>query len=309
MADELEFTGERFTPECIREIWYEHMHRYAWALSFARGKRVLDAACGEGYGSVRLAAVADQVVGVDIDQNTVQHAQSRYGATDKLSFQCGDVTALDELPDNSFDLITSFETLEHVEAQERMLAGFARLLAPGGMLLISSPDKAEYSDRRGFQNEFHVRELYRDELQSMLDAQFRHVHLLGQKLMFQSVVWDLGAGEGAGRAVTDTGDGMRNGLHYPPMYFLAICSQQAIEQPDALHLFGDAAESVYDDYNQEVRRNMAAREHIASLDQRIEQLQQQLAQAQAEAQTEDEPVATAASPKRRWWHGFTGRQR
>ena len=52
----LEFTGERFTPECVREIWYEHMHRYAFARPFARGLRVLDAACGEGYGAALMGA-------------------------------------------------------------------------------------------------------------------------------------------------------------------------------------------------------------------------------------------------------------
>ena len=60
----LPFTGERFTPECVREIWYEHWHRYVFARRIAAGRRVLDAACGEGYGSALLADVAAQVVGV-----------------------------------------------------------------------------------------------------------------------------------------------------------------------------------------------------------------------------------------------------
>ena len=57
----LDFTGERFTPECVREIWYEHWHRYALVRAWAGGRRVLDAACGEGYGSALLAQVADSV--------------------------------------------------------------------------------------------------------------------------------------------------------------------------------------------------------------------------------------------------------
>ena len=74
----LPFTGERFTPECVREIWYEHMHRYAFAAAFGVGKRVLDAACGEGYGSALMARAGARVLGVDISDETVAHARQRY---------------------------------------------------------------------------------------------------------------------------------------------------------------------------------------------------------------------------------------
>src|SRR5687767_5056473 len=165
MTDPLPFTGERFTPECEREIWYEHWHRYAFAARLARGRRVLDAACGEGYGSALLARGAASVLGIDISADAVAHATARYAQRPKLRFEAGDATALDDLPAASFDLIVSFETLEHVEAQERMLDGFARLLAPDGALVLSSPDKRTYSEAAGFRNEYHVRELYRDELE------------------------------------------------------------------------------------------------------------------------------------------------
>ncbi len=273
MSEELEFTGERFTPECVREIWYEHMHRYAWACGFAAGKRVLDAACGEGYGSALLAQTAASVTGVDIDETTVAHANRRYADRANLSFRQGDVTRLDDLPDQAFDLVVSFETLEHVEAQEQMLAGFARMLAPGGILLVSSPDKAEYSDRTGFENPYHVRELYRDEFETMLAAEFPHVRLLGQKLLFQSVVWDLSETNGPAEAVAEDDGELRHGLVYPPMYFLAACSREPLPALPGLHLFGDTAESVYDHYNHEVRKNIQAGHRIAELEQRIRELE------------------------------------
>ena len=75
-SDALAFTGERFTPECVREIWYEHWHRYAFAQRFAAGKRVLDAACGEGYGTAMLAGTAAQAVGIDIDAASIAHARA-----------------------------------------------------------------------------------------------------------------------------------------------------------------------------------------------------------------------------------------
>lgn len=267
------FTGERFTPECVREIWYEHMHRYAFTLPLARGKRVLDAACGEGYGSALLAGQADQVLGLDIAPESIAHAQARYAGQENLAFRQADVTRLDDLPERGFDLIVCFETLEHVSQHDELLAGFARLLAPGGLLLVSTPDKAEYSDKRGFDNEFHVRELYRDEFEQLLSRHFAHHRLLAQKLLFQSAIWDpespLGSGVGAGDAVTAGATDIKSGLDYPVMYYIAVCGQQELPTTPASHWFGDAGESVYSHYNDEIRKGIRAGERIAELERQL----------------------------------------
>ena len=115
MSKPMEFTGERFTPECVREIWYEHIHRYVLAGELARGKRVLDAACGEGYGSAHLARTAKTVVGIDVSEDVISHASERYRA-DNLEFQLADVCNL-PFKDDEFECIVSFETLEHLEDQ------------------------------------------------------------------------------------------------------------------------------------------------------------------------------------------------
>lgn len=259
----LEFTGERFTPECVREIWYEHMHRYAFARPLAHGLRVLDAACGEGYGSALLADAAEEVLGLDISPQAIAHARARYGTRANLRFDVADCTALDHLPSASFDLIASFETLEHVEAQERMLDGFARLLKPGGLLLVSTPDKRNYSDIPGTVNEYHVRELYRDQFETLLASRFAAHRLFGQKLLFQSALWDVTdpARRDAWQAAVLAGDGSINeAAAYPPLYYIAACSAspERLEQLPSLALFGDASESVYTHYNDEVRRHIAA---------------------------------------------------
>lgn len=278
---ELEFTGERFTPECLREMRYEHWHRYAFAAALAPGRRVLDAACGEGYGSALLAgAGAASVLGADIDPATVAHARLRYGELPGLEFVEADATRLDSLSDGGFDLVVSFETLEHVEAQERLLDGFARLLAPGGVLLVSSPDKRTYSDQRGHHNPFHVRELYRDQFEALLAARFPARRLWGQKLLFQSALWQLDEA-GASWSAQTLAEGDRKlepGLAYEPLYFLAACAseQATLDALPALSLFGDAGETVYAHYDHEVRKNMAAGERIQQLEAEIDQLRAQL---------------------------------
>ncbi|MDR2012552.1 MAG: class I SAM-dependent methyltransferase [Rhodanobacter sp.] len=276
--DVLAFTGERFTPECVREIWYEHWHRYAFARLFAAGKRVLDAACGEGYGSALLADVAAQVVGIDIDAATIAHARARY-ARPRLDYACMDATRLD-FPDYAFDLVVSFETLEHLAAQERLLAGFARVLSEDGVLVISSPDKRTYSELAGFHNQFHARELYREELLALLKPHFSHIRLYGQKLLFQSVLWDVERSAGAGQAEVSSASGhgaaIAAGLDYAPMYYVAVCARRELPGLPALSLFGDREESVYTHYNHEIRKNMSAGARIAELEGELAQLRARL---------------------------------
>jgi len=287
----LPFTGERFTPECVREIWYEHWARYVFARPYLRGKRVLDAACGEGYGSALLAAVAGSVLGMDIDEAAIAHARARYGARSNLTFERGDATAL-ALDAASFDAVVSFETLEHVAAQESLIAGFARVLSDDGVLFVSSPDKRTYSDLAGFRNEFHVRELYREELLALLAPHFPHVHLFGQKLLFQSAIWALDAPLDSVATATASAEQAAAGLGYDPMYFIAVCSKRPLDLAlPGVALFGDREESVYQHYNGEVRKNMAAGARIAELEAQLSALKS---------------TAAAAAPAP-WWRRWFGR--
>ena len=180
-APALTFTGERFAPEVRGAIWYEHWHRYCVAQPLARGLRVLDAACGEGYGSFLLAQAARDVVGVDVSGEAVAHARSRYAAPN-LRYVQGSVTAL-PLADASVDLVVSFETIEHLTAQAEMLAEFRRVLAPGGALLISSPNRPVYSGELPAENEYHVRELDRGELADLLAPVFPQQRWYGQRVV------------------------------------------------------------------------------------------------------------------------------
>ena len=188
--DEAPFTGERFLPQCPGEIAYEHWHRYAFARSFAAGNAVLDVASGEGYGTAFLSTVATHVHGVDIDLDTVRLASRKYAACANLRFVQASCTAL-PFPDRSFDVIVSFETIEHIdgESQVRMLEEFDRLLKPEGVVILSSPNKAEYSDARETRNEFHVQELYRDDLARLLARHFEATRWFSQRIQCWSGIW------------------------------------------------------------------------------------------------------------------------
>lgn len=169
----MECTGERYLPEFDGDWTLEHLHRYLLACELAADKIVLDIACGDGYGAAMLARHAAQVTGVDIDTPTVERARGKYVA-DNLRFLQGSATDI-PLDDDSVDLVVSFETIEHLMEQDRMLYEIRRVLRPEGFLLISSPDKYEYSDVPGYHNEFHLKELYRQEFEALLQKHFsRH---------------------------------------------------------------------------------------------------------------------------------------
>lgn len=182
----MECTGERYLPEFDGDWTLEHLHRYLLACELAVGKTVLDIACGDGYGAAMLARHAAQVTGVDIDTPTVERARGKYVA-DNLRFLQGSATDI-PLDDDSVDLVISFETIEHLMEQDRMLYEIRRVLRPEGFLIISSPDKYEYSDVPGYHNEFHLKELYRQEFEALLQKHFSRHALLGQRVVFGSLI-------------------------------------------------------------------------------------------------------------------------
>ncbi len=180
-------TGERFLPEqMLGDIELEHMHRYAIALNFAAGKNVLDIASGEGYGSNLLASVAESVIGVDISNDAVCHATRRY-VKNNLKFKLGRCDSI-PLGDHSIDLVVSFETLEHHDQHTEMLMEIKRVLKSNGVLIISTPDKHEYSDCSGDKNHFHVKELYLNEFSELLSSQFANQKIYGQRIYHGSMV-------------------------------------------------------------------------------------------------------------------------
>lgn len=234
MENILKFTGERYVPEVNGNIELEHVHRYIQACALAQGKIILDIASGEGYGSALLADYAQQVYGVDISNEAVQHAQARYNKAN-LEYRVGSCAAI-PLSDASVDLVVSFETIEHHEQHEEMMLEIRRVLRPDGLLLISSPDKHFYTDLPGIKNDYHVKELYEHEFKDLLSKYFIHTKYFGQKLIYGSGIFSESAKTGL--TCNRREDGLlhtQNGMPCP-LYWIALASNAELPELKASFL-------------------------------------------------------------------------
>lgn len=182
--------GERLIPAQMQEdVEIEHWHRYALAAKFTAGKRVLDIASGEGYGSALLAEDAVHVVGVDISKEAITHAQNAYRRSN-LVFKIGTCASI-PLPDSSVDVVVSFETLEHHDQHVKMLQEIKRVVVPGGLCIISTPDRIIYSEQANYKNPFHVKELSTAEFDEIIGSFFEKYEIFGQNYSTGSLVLPL----------------------------------------------------------------------------------------------------------------------
>ena len=305
----LTFTGERFVPGVKGEIWIEHWHRYHFAARSVAGKRVLDVACGEGYGAALLAESAAHVTGADLSSAAIAHAKAAYAAIANLDFVCAPCTEL-PLAAATIDVAVSFETIEHIAKQTEFLEELARVLTPEGLIILSCPNKLEYSDKRGFANEFHVKELYRDELAALVAKRFAHSVWYGQRPSFFSVIApeqprsSIAPGraspQGEFMEIEEERAAKATDTLSNPLYFVVVASRQSASLEalaPRLSVLADRADWVHRDYEKVMRelestaaraaaldRDLAQREHsIASLQQELRALQQRLVELSASA--------------------------
>ena len=246
-AAELLWTGERYIPHLRGNIRYEHLHRYAMYASQATNKTVLDIACGEGYGSAILAQRAARVCGVDISNEAVAHAKLTYSPSIKnVEFKQGSADAI-PYPDAYFDLVTSFETLEHLQPQEQMLAEIKRVLKPGGLLILSTPDKEAYAEADGGHNEFHVKELTGVEFRELVGKFFRNFTMHGQRLA--TVGWIQTAPQKsnilASLSISSRGELTQDSTQFDtPVFWIAICSDGKLPEITP-SIFADPSDDIF----------------------------------------------------------------
>jgi SAM-dependent methyltransferase len=178
-SDSLALTGERTVPGLAEENYWFRRHEvvYQRLAGDCAGRDVLEAGCGEGYGADLIADVSRSVIALDYDELTVAHVRARYPRVD---VHHGNLASL-PLPDGSVDVVVNFQVIEHLWNQPQFVAECARVLRPGGLLLMSTPNRITFSP--GLEtpvNPFHTRELNASELTELLvDGGFTVESMLG----------------------------------------------------------------------------------------------------------------------------------
>ncbi len=163
---------ERQAPTTVSEAEPSHLARYEFARQFLKGTdEVLDVPCGSGYGSCLMSKVAKKVIGIDIHAGAIEHAKECF-QEHNIEFAVGNMETLDSLT-VPFDVVVSFEGIEHIHNQDAFLESIARLLKPNGYFIISTPRKPHGSP-------YHTIEFNLDEFKTILSEKFVIEKMYGQ---------------------------------------------------------------------------------------------------------------------------------
>ncbi len=182
----MKFEGERFVPSNHNQndsFYLEHIQRYRFTKPFVKGKKILDLGCGTGYGSKELMKLgAKEVSGIDINREAIKFAIKNFQTksdirTKKLTFQVGDSTKL-PFRNNSFDVIVSFEVIEHIQNYRKYLQEVFRVLKNRGYFIFSTPNRFQH---RSSTSHFHFKEFTPDELIGLFKQIKQKVVIYGQR--------------------------------------------------------------------------------------------------------------------------------
>lgn len=165
-------------------IFLCHVATYRFALDYVKDADVLDLGCGTGFGTKMLADEARSVVGVDVSDEAVAFSAARYGGDGDENLSFVQIGSLPEtrmpFDDASFDVVTCFQVIEHIHGVDRFLQEIARVLRPGGVMVMATPDRRWrlFGWQKPF-NRYHVTEWAPAEMGSILGRTFAQVELFG----------------------------------------------------------------------------------------------------------------------------------
>lgn len=216
-----EFMHERYVPNSYWKLTeYEHIPRYRMVMEAAANARVLDFGCGTGYGSSLLSAVAREVTGLDISNEAISWATKTHRSSNLSFIECNDFGG--SLPSNSFDIVTCFEMIEHVDhdMQRATVKSISNLLKTDGALYISTPDP-RFTAPYGH-NPYHLREMTESQFRELLEECFEHVIILKQWIR-PSIY--IGRDSVPSSTHVDYRCTAREGSEDIPIGFVAICSK------------------------------------------------------------------------------------
>lgn len=180
---------ERINPYSDKSIsTVYHIKRYEFAKNFVKGLKVLDAGCGIGYGSAILTEVAKEVIGVDVSEIAITEARKLHNKNN-LSFEIMNCKSL-KFPDNYFDVVVSFEVLEHIKEQNIFFLEANKVLSPQGIIILSSPNKIHTGAYNEMENPFHLKELSIRELKKIMENCFTSIQIFGMR-MKGGVIYNL----------------------------------------------------------------------------------------------------------------------
>jgi 2-polyprenyl-3-methyl-5-hydroxy-6-metoxy-1,4-benzoquinol methylase len=178
----LALTGERTLPDVPEEnYWFKrHLVVYEWIaaqIGPPPTRRVVDLACGEGYGSAALARSAASVIGVDANPEAFEHARIKYTSEPELTFQRDMI----ETWSGDVDCVVFLQTIEHVQDPDAVMAHLRELVGPGGVAFVSTPNvftlAPEGAEKSG--NPWHVKEYRPEEYRALCERHFGSVELHG----------------------------------------------------------------------------------------------------------------------------------
>ena len=266
-----EFTGERVIPGRVEDnLFNEHMARYRFAArlvsSLRLGGAFLDAGCGAGYGTAELAKSGAEVVGIDVSAEAIGHAYANYGAGAGLRFEQASCTAI-PAEAGAFQLITAFEVIEHLAEWRGFLGEARRVLAPGGLFLVSTPNRLYYAESRkkAGPNPFHVHEFTEGEFRRELELVFPHVKILLQNHV-EGIALAGAEAQGVALEISD-----RAAEPADAHFFLAVCGMEPLPRVTGFVFIPESGNVL-----------QTRERHIALLDGEIRQKNEWIRREQAE---------------------------